>query len=107
MEEIITENGEKVTTEIMTDEGPEIVVDTISSEKPSKGFVALITGGLVAGAIGVAMFIKHRNKKKLEDPEYLDEDDEYFDVDEVLKEESDETETNQVEDESKESSNKK
>lgn len=79
--------GVEVTTE-ETGVGKEIVIEDFSSG-PSKGFVTLIAGGIVAVVIGTAIAIKRHKKKKAEareeeafdDQVFVNEEDDYVDDD--------------------------
>lgn len=64
MEETMN-TGMDVSTEVSETAAQEVSVEEISSG-PSKGFVALVVGGIAAAGIGVAVMIKKHKKKKAE-----------------------------------------
>lgn len=82
------DENKNVEVEVMTessgmdDVNQEITIEETSSG-PSKGFVTLVVGAVVAVAIGAAVTIKRHKKKKpfedLGDEEY-DDSDEFVDV---------------------------
>lgn len=74
--------AEEVTQEVMIEE---------TSSGPSKGFIALVVGGIAAVAVGATVAIKRHKKKK----EAAQEQDEFEDDD--FYEEEDEEETVEVE----------
>lgn len=76
--------GVEVTTEVS---GAEDVTQEITIEEtsggPSKGFMALVVGGIAAAVVGTVVAVKRHKKKKASesaDEEYEDEDfDEFVD----------------------------
>lgn len=100
MEETMN-NEMEVTTEVSEFEGTnQETVSYETSSGPSKGFVALVVGGIAAVAVGAAVAIKRHKKKKADaqvkkeieeddDLEVVDMDDE--DLDETPAEKVEET----------------
>lgn len=68
----------EVTTEVSELGGLSQEIEETSG--PSKGFVALVVGGIAAAAVGVAVAVKRHKKKKADESEIKDEDlDDYED----------------------------
>lgn len=96
MDETMKNTEVEVTTEVSgaEDVSQEITIETKSG--PSKGFVALVVGGVVAAAVGATVAIK-RHKKKKANAREEDEFDEVFGDDDLVEVERAEVKTAEVE----------
>lgn len=79
--EDIKNNEVEVTTEVSGAEEmtQEILIPKSSSEEPSKGFVALVVGGIAAAVVGTVVAVKRHKKKKTDAEDPVEEYDQDFD----------------------------